>query len=620
VIVPSWSSVVHWTMRISRHHAPALRVVGCFCVVFLATIWVGIEDSGNLIWMANGLLLAYLLLAPRWRWPAYLSAGYAAEFLGGSLLYPGRWIIYLTLAIINITEVAIGAFLLRRRSTQLPQFTARDYLVRFLAFAVIVGPFSAGILFALAYAYLIKSPPWLPFLRWITTDTLGIAIATPAFVAILRTRWKLTDRWRTNSIYAVAVVAVTLGAFTQTRMPVIFLIYPLMAVILLRFGLGWASLGSLFIAACGSWFTIRGVGPFASVVWFPPAGPAILLQLYIASGVFMVYAASTVVDTLRATERKLQEIVEIHRLVTENSRDIIILADFDGHRSFVSAAVEQWDMWTQEEILRHASLDLVHPEDKLKIVPILQRMRNGGEGALIECRIRKRDGAYLWVEASLRPVHDPKSGLPVGLLNMVRNIDERKAAEHELHNAYRALEALAVTDPLTHLANRRRFDQYLTTEWRRAMRERVPLSMLLIDVDWFKSYNDTYGHLRGDSCLNQVAEAAQDTVARPADLVARFGGEEFAVILPDTDPEGAIVVAEQVRQALCRRQLEHRGSPFGFLTVSIGAATVIPNLGQTSATLIQQADDAMYVAKRNGRNQVCSASLNSEAHAVAQAS
>jgi diguanylate cyclase (GGDEF)-like protein/PAS domain S-box-containing protein len=620
VVYRSWSSIAHASKHIARRHYPVLRVLGCLCIVFLATVSVGLEDSGNLIWMPNGLLLAYLLLAPRWRWPAYLLAGYAAEFLGGAVLIPSRWTGYLALALVNVVEAAIGAFLLRRRSNQLPQFTARPYLLRFLGYAVLGGPILAGFFFACASALFTSGSLWKAFVSWTTTDILGIAIATPAFIAILRSRWRHTVNWRINWIYAAAVATVSICAFSQNRLPVIFLVYPMMTIIMLRFGLAWASLGSLLIAATGSWCTLHGLGPFAQVQWFLPAGPAVLLQLYLASGVFMIYAASTVVDTLRSTESKLQETVELHRLVIDNSRDIIILADFDGHRSFVSAAAVQWNMWTPQEILGHASLELVHPEDKLKIVPILQRMRQGGEGALIECRLRKRGGTYLWVEANLRPVRDPKSGLPIGVLNMVRNVDERKAAEQELRNAYRALEALAVTDSLTHLANRRRFDQYLTSEWRRAMREHLPLSMLLIDVDWFKSYNDTYGHLRGDSCLNQVAEAAQDTVTRPADLVARFGGEEFAVILPETDAEGALVVAQQIRRALSRRSLEHRGSPFGFLTVSIGCATVIPALGQTSVTLIQQADDAMYAAKGNGRNQVCSAAQNIEAHAVARAS
>ena len=203
---------------------------------------------------------------------------------------------------------------------------------------------------------------------------------------------------------------------------------------------------------------------------------------------------------------------------------------------------------------------------------------------------------------------------------MVRDISERKIAEQELRDAYHAIEALAVTDPLTRLANRRRFDQCLTSEWRRGMRERQPLSLLLIDVDFFKSYNDTYGHLRGDGCLKQIAESAMDVVTRPGDLVARFGGEEFAVVLPNTPSEGAMQVADEICAALRQRRLEHKASPLGNVTISVGCATMVPGLGQHAPVLIQKADDALYAAKRKGRNQVHTAEPAPADRAVSRAS
>jgi diguanylate cyclase (GGDEF)-like protein len=192
-------------------------------------------------------------------------------------------------------------------------------------------------------------------------------------------------------------------------------------------------------------------------------------------------------------------------------------------------------------------------------------------------------------------------------LNIVRDITDRKHAEQQLQEAYRAVEALAVTDPLTGLANRRQFDQRLTAEWRRSLRDRKPLSMLLLDVDLFKAYNDTYGHVRGDSCLKQIAEAAQDVVTRPGDVVARFGGEEFTIILPNTDNDGASLVADAVCEAVRTRNLLHSASPYERVTISVGCATILPSLGRSSIDLVELADKALYQAKRNGRNQVCTA-------------
>jgi len=237
----------------------------------------------------------------------------------------------------------------------------------------------------------------------------------------------------------------------------------------------------------------------------------------------------------------------------------------------------------------------------------------------VECRLKNKAGEFIWVEANLRPVRDPVTGAPIGLLNMARDITRRKKIELELKEANAALEAMSLTDALTHVANRRRYDQCLSTEWRRALREKSPLSLLLLDVDWFKSYNDTYGHPCGDGCLEQIAEAAQDVVFRPSDLVARIGGEEFAVILPNTPEAGALEVAEQICSAVRHRRLPHNTNPLGWVTISIGCSTIVPSDGLSASTLMRLADKALYTAKHGGRNQVCSAVLEAQSESALRA-
>lgn len=181
----------------------------------------------------------------------------------------------------------------------------------------------------------------------------------------------------------------------------------------------------------------------------------------------------------------------------------------------------------------------------------------------------------------------------------------------KLDDANRELTRLSAVDGLTGIANRRQFEEALLREWRRCMRMHGQLSLLMVDVDFFKQYNDGYGHQAGDECLRAVAEALQGRLRRPADIVARYGGEEFAVILPDTASEGAMLVAESLRMAIQSLGLPHKDSAFGVITASIGVASLIPQMAEGMPRLVSAADWALYEAKRQGRNcvQVASTAL-----------
>jgi diguanylate cyclase (GGDEF)-like protein len=188
-----------------------------------------------------------------------------------------------------------------------------------------------------------------------------------------------------------------------------------------------------------------------------------------------------------------------------------------------------------------------------------------------------------------------------------RRLLELEELQQQLEETNEQLRQLSVIDGLTGLLNRRRFDEILTEEWQRGAREQKSLALLLIDIDHFKLYNDTYGHLRGDAALKKVAQALSSSTQRQTDRIARYGGEEFVAILPDTDLNGAMLVAEKMRKAIANLALEQSTlATRRVLSVSIGIASTIPNTRQSRLALIQSADSALYQAKENGRNRCIS--------------
>lgn len=179
------------------------------------------------------------------------------------------------------------------------------------------------------------------------------------------------------------------------------------------------------------------------------------------------------------------------------------------------------------------------------------------------------------------------------------------AIHDQWHAKIQEAKYLAGVDSLTQISNRRRFDEHLKEQWQGMAERRLPLSMILADIDCFKQYNDTYGHLIGDSCLKHVAQALQDTLHRDSDLVARYGGEEFAVILPETDLPGAIAIATKMQTHVQQLEIPHACSPVShYVTLSMGVASLIPSLDQSPLILVAAADRLLYVAKQSGRNQI----------------
>jgi len=291
----------------------------------------------------------------------------------------------------------------------------------------------------------------------------------------------------------------------------------------------------------------------------------------------------------------LRESETRYRHLADNSSDAIILRDPQGRRKYASSAFFPMLGRTPEEMGANGLEPYLHPDSLGTPRRTLQRLRNGEQRVVAMLQYAHPDGHWMWLEAISSGIFDEHGNMTEIVTNL-RDVTSRKAAEDKLATA-------AVTDGMTGLGNRRAFDERLEQEWQRAIRAQSSLALLMIDVDYFKAYNDTFGHLQGDGALTLVSACITENLRRPADFAARYGGEEFVVILPDTDDVGALHVAENIRNAVAERSLVHPASPTTVLTASIGLASRRPAHRDEVSNLVQLADAALYEAKRSGRNQ-----------------
>jgi diguanylate cyclase (GGDEF)-like protein/PAS domain S-box-containing protein len=327
---------------------------------------------------------------------------------------------------------------------------------------------------------------------------------------------------------------------------------------------------------------------------------ALTLLLVVLAGGLALFSVMRSVErynmmaALKATEEEF-------RLLAEWSSDMVSRVRSDGTIVYISPSSSDVLGWSPSELIGRDALAGTDPADRAAVVEAVERLLSGAvESATISYPNRRKSGAPVWLESSLRSTRSRETGAVDGFVAVTRDITSHKARERELAD-------LADSDGLTTLANRRAFDARLENEWSRAQRECSDLSLILADVDHFKSYNDTYGHQAGDACLKAVAGVLAAECQRPADLVARYGGEEFVVLLPATDLAGACEVAERMAEAVRGLALPHsRSLTRSTVTVSFGIATSTPVPGGKlkPGQLFAYADRALYEAKAAGRDRI----------------
>jgi diguanylate cyclase (GGDEF)-like protein/PAS domain S-box-containing protein len=246
----------------------------------------------------------------------------------------------------------------------------------------------------------------------------------------------------------------------------------------------------------------------------------------------------------------------------------------------------------------------MHPEDRAWVVDFCVAQSQSGTDHEADYRAMTKDGDYVWIRDVVHVVRD-ENGDVEALIGFMFDISERKETEQKLLDLQKELEELSFKDGLTGVPNRRMLDSVLDKEWMSARRDKQPLSILLIDIDFFKQYNDFYGHIVGDDCLKQVAETLSNTATRARDFFARYGGEEFVMVLPETDAEAAQKIAERCQKFIFKLQIPHQQSDVSqLLTISIGTGTIVPTHSHDLRDFIDTVDRALYQAKQQGRNRV----------------
>lgn len=296
--------------------------------------------------------------------------------------------------------------------------------------------------------------------------------------------------------------------------------------------------------------------------------------------------------------------VAAYRTLLESTQAIPWRIDWETMQfTYIGPQIEKLLGWRQGSwITVQDWATRIHEEDRERVVNFCVSQSQAGIDHEADYRALTASGGTVWIRDVVHVVRK-LDGSVDSLVGFMFDISERKRTEERVLELQKKLEVLSYTDSLTGIGNRRAFDTRLENEWQNARRSGHPLSLIMVDVDYFKQFNDFYGHTEGDACLGQIARALHALAKRPRDLAARLGGEEFALLLPETDAEGAQRTAQLCADAIATLRLPHERSDIGnIITVSLGVGTITIEGDGRPQEFVGAVDNLLYAAKRNGRN------------------
>ncbi len=588
--------------------SPAGYLAGLLAVVFLCDLachdWHPRTAAEPILWAGNGIWLGAALISRSSR---------LGWWLAGSALSTALWHVVaaspaqvlLTACIAHAVMTWLLAAALRARVGLSCDLTKPGTLPRVAGLTV-----GVSLVPTLVVAAHVGAPG--PAMAWtmlgiVASNAIGVIVAAPLVLALHREELRelFAAGRRGVSGLALGLLALVSGIVFFTDPQLLFLTFPPLLLAVARLG---------FAGACVAVPVVAALMVVSDLPILPPVQQAYLATLAtISFGMGMIMSGRRRLDlalivretSARFAEAKMRQSEERFRRLSENSADIVSRIDLMGRRLYISKSIERILGWTPQDVDGLKWVQFLHPEDRDVFQLAFGRTRPAEEQIVATYRCARKDGSWAWIEARMSLVRDSR-GEPLEYISNARDVSHQKETEQALAIAMSELSVLATTDGLTGIANRRRFDETLRREWRRAMRAGRPIALLMIDVDFFKSFNDRYGHQDGDTCLRRVAACLRGSLHRPGDLAARYGGEEFALILPETDLVGAQEIAARVLAEIMALQILHSASECGVVTVSIGCAAAVPTRHSTVAPLILAADTALYASKIGGRNRFSS--------------
>lgn len=585
--------------------------VGALLGIMASTMSEGIA----IFWLPNGVLLAALLLVPRRYWPLHLLSAAAAQIAADS---PAFTVLQASgFAAVNLSECLLAAWLLQRVAQPFVLDRLR-HVALFGLYALVVACGLAALVGALIYTLTVPTATsfWAFWMIWWLGDGLGVLLVTPLLLSWLQQRFP-SERRRQLEAMALFVLTLLLSiwVFSRTANETAsfpsspFLLLPLSLWAAVRFGVRGAASVALLIALTAVSASIYGLGPLVAAT---PGATVLMLQQYLAAQAFSSLALAALLQELRDRNDRLH----IRKKAFEAINDGVAILDAQAPGMPVVYANPAFEAMGKQ--LASAALrDQVGPSSPDGTSPAGRSVRT----LLQDVR---QDGTEFWSELLIDPVRDARGRTThyVAIQHDMTEVKRKEAALRAAHDALdrlnRELEArvemrtrelqlanqrlaeLASIDPLTAVSNRRHFLELASPEISRAKRQGLPLAVIMLDIDFFKSVNDRFGHEAGDKVLVALAASIRGAL-RGGDIFARLGGEEFVLMLPGQDFPEAVRLAERLRELIAQNEVPGSGA---HITVSAGVAGLESESDEID-DLLRRADQGLYRAKGEGRDRVC---------------